>query len=172
MNQSKLNTDASRLTYISNWDHRWGHWRKLSCLLQRLCPILSIIGNTTKRFTAHRPEETICCLRARSIRCSLFYYPWLEAGGYVSLDSFNSLCFWLKGICANKWCVSITLFHNKMLMLDKFFTTVSSNALVHTRCYNQHQMKVPRSCWTRMAMRFSWLWVISKTIRGIFTTFC
>ncbi len=172
-NYSKyFNTDASHPTHICKWDHQWGDCGLLSCLFQCLCSVRSVSRNATKCFTAHRPEETICCLRAWSIRCSLFYYPWLEAGGYVSLDNFNSLCFWLKGFCANKWCVSVTLFHNKMLMPDKFFTTVSSNALVRTRCYNQHKMKVPRSCWTRMAMRFSWPWVISKTIRGIFTTFC
>ncbi len=27
-------------------------------------PVRSVSGNTTKRFTAHRPEETICYLRA------------------------------------------------------------------------------------------------------------
>ncbi len=44
--------------------------------------VSSVSRNTTKRFTAHRPEETICCLRARLICCSLLYHLGLEAGGY------------------------------------------------------------------------------------------
>ncbi len=42
MKQSKFNTDASNLTYICKYDHRWGDWRLLSCLLGYLCQISSV----------------------------------------------------------------------------------------------------------------------------------
>ncbi len=48
-----------------------------------VCHNVSVSRNTMKRFTAHRPEETICCLQAWSIRCFRFYSLWLEAGGDV-----------------------------------------------------------------------------------------
>ncbi len=46
--------------------------------------------------------------------------------------------------CAHKWSVSFTLFHDKMLVLDKIFTKVNIATLVHMRRYNKHKMKVPR----------------------------
>ncbi len=91
MKQFKSNTDASHLTYICKWDHWWGDWRLLFCLLQWLCPVRSVSGNDTKHFTARRLEETICFSRAWSIRSSLFHYLWLEAGGYF-LSMMSIFC--------------------------------------------------------------------------------
>ncbi len=54
-----------------------------------------------------------CYLRAWSVRCSLFCYLWLKAGGYVSWDNFNILCLWLNWYCASTWLVSLTVFWNK-----------------------------------------------------------
>ncbi len=56
-----------------------------------------------ERLMAHKSEETICCRRAWSVRCSCFYYQWLKAGGYSSLDIFSILCWWLNWYCTNKW---------------------------------------------------------------------
>ncbi len=58
---------------LSTWDHRRGDRRLLSCLLQWLCPVCSFSRTTTKRFMAHRTEETICFLWAWLIHCSLFW---------------------------------------------------------------------------------------------------
>ncbi len=58
------------------------------------------------------------------------YYPWLDAGGYFSLDNLSILCFWLNWYCANEWHGSLTL-SKQMLALDKIFTTVSSTTFVH-----------------------------------------
>ncbi len=101
MRQSKFNTDASHLTYISKWDLWRGDCRLLSCLLQCLWLPCSVSRNATKCFTAHRQEETICCLCAWLIRCSFFYFSRLEAGGYF-LDNFDILCLWLNWCCSNK----------------------------------------------------------------------
>ncbi len=104
MKQSKFNTDATHLIYIGKWDHLRGDWRLLFCPLQCFSQVRLVSRNAMKCFTAHRPEETICCfLRAWSIHCLLSYCLWLEAGGYFSLDNFNIL--WPNWYCANKWSV-------------------------------------------------------------------
>ncbi len=113
---------------LTSYLHQRADWRSLSCLLQSLWPDRSVSRNATERFTAHRPEE-ICCLRAWSIRCSLFNYLWLEAGGYFSSDCFNIL-----------YKLATYFFHSllKQMLLHEFFTTGSSTAFVHTGHYNQH----------------------------------
>ncbi len=72
---------------------------------------------------------------------TFFYYLWLEAGMYFSLENFSTLCLWSNKYCANK-CFFNSL-PQQMLVLDKIFITVSSTAFVHTCCCNQHKMKVP-----------------------------
>ncbi len=131
----ELDVKSLQGTFNGLWSrlsHRLPGGRLLSCPLQCLCVARSVSRTVTKRFTAHRPEETICCLRARSICCCHFYYLWLEEGGDFSLDHFNILCLWLYWNCANKFCVSLT----QMLRLDKIFRTVSSTVFFHMRCYS------------------------------------
>ncbi len=49
-----------------------------------------------KRFMAHGPEETICCLRAVT-SCSLFYSLWLEAEEDLSSDEFQYFIMRISG---------------------------------------------------------------------------
>ncbi len=91
---------------------------------------------------AHTLDEMICCLWALSIDCS-FFFNYLEAGGYFSLDNFNILCLWPKRCYANNW----RFFHSlqrQMLALGKSFPTASSAAFIHMRRHSQHKMKVHR----------------------------
>ncbi len=60
----RFKSDASHLTCSA----RPGDWRLLSCLLQCLHPVCSVSRHSTKSLTAHRAEETICCLGAWWIR--------------------------------------------------------------------------------------------------------
>ncbi len=94
--------------------------------------VCSVSGNAMIYFMAHRPEKTICCVQAGSICCFHFYYLCLEAGGYFYLCKFNvysMMCF-------------IHSLPKQMLALDKIFMTPSSTTFVHTRRYNQYQIKV------------------------------
>ncbi len=75
-------------------DHQRADWRSLSCPLQCLCLVRSVSRNATKHLTAHRPQGTICCLWAWSIRCSLFCSPCSKTGRDFSLGHFNILCLW------------------------------------------------------------------------------
>ncbi len=87
--------------------------RRLEIIILSFTKPLPGLLSQLKHFMARRPEETICCLQAWSIRCSLFCHLWLVAGGYFSLDNFNILCAWPNWFSANKWHVSFTLFQNK-----------------------------------------------------------
>ncbi len=42
------------------------------------CPVCSVSRNAVKRFTAHRSEETICCLQVWLIDRSFFDYGWKQ----------------------------------------------------------------------------------------------
>ncbi len=66
-----------------------------------------------------------------------FFYLWLEAGGYFSLNNFNILLLW-----QNWYCAFFHSFSKQMLALDKIFMTESSTVFVHMQCYNQQKMKV------------------------------
>ncbi len=144
---SKFNTNASHLTYSGKWDHRWGDWRLLLYVSQRLCTVRSVSGNTTKRSTAHRPEVVVC--RHDQFAVLFFYYEWL-AGGYFTIDNSDILYFWLVWYHANKWLVSFNHFQNKCLhKQDKIFTTVSSTTFVHMCCCNQHKIKLPKRGFVR-----------------------
>ncbi len=107
-----------------------------------------------KTLSAHRLDETICCLQAWLICCSLFYYLWLEAGGCFSTDKFNIKCLWPNWYCANKQLVSFILFQNRCL-LKKILTTESSTAFVHMGCYNQHKMKDVKDPLSRLKRVFN-----------------
>ncbi len=98
---NSLNLKLMHHSLHHKWDYQWGDWRFKSCHSQRLWPVRSVSRNSTKRFTAHRPEETICCSRAWAIHCSHFYHLWSEAGGYVSSGNFSILCLWLNCCRAN-----------------------------------------------------------------------
>ncbi len=91
---NKFNTDASHWC-LGKWDHSRGHWSLLSCLLQCLAQSAQ---SAEICFTAHRPEEMICCLQEWSIHCYLFGFSFcslqLKARGYFSLDEFGHLCLW------------------------------------------------------------------------------
>ncbi len=56
----------------------------LQCLVSR---------NTTKRFTAHRSEETICCYEHDCSAVLSFHYLWFETGGYFFFKKFQHFVF-------------------------------------------------------------------------------
>ncbi len=78
----------------------------------------------------------------------LFYFMWLKAGCYFSLDNFSILCLWLN------WFVQISgvflsLFYKTNVSLHKIFTTASSSTFVHMGRYSQHKVKVSQTCFKK-----------------------
>ncbi len=108
------------------------------------CPVFARSAqsakNPTKNFMAHRPEETICCLQAWSIHCSLSYSLWLEAGGEFSLDNFNILCLFHKILDFVQVSGVFCVFHSLQDLYDS-----KQCHFCHKWHYNQHKMKVPQS---------------------------
>ncbi len=91
-----------------------------SCLSQRLCLIRWVSRNTMKCFVANRPEETICCLRARSIHCSLFYFLKLKAGGNF-LYIISIFCVFGRISFVQMTGMSFTHFQNKARTRKDFY---------------------------------------------------
>ncbi len=124
--------------------------------LRYLWAVRSVSRNATKCFTAHRLEETICCLRAWSICCFPFS---------VSMAGGRRMFFFILSKCCGNGQTGTVQISDVLLSvpsktnrsaLHKIFTTVSSPAFVHTHYYNQHKMKVSLRDFKRKCFTFSW----------------
>ncbi len=71
MKQSKFNTDASRLTYISKRDHgeEIGDYDPV---FYNAFAWATQSAETLRNASQHTDWETICCVQAQSIHCALY----------------------------------------------------------------------------------------------------
>ncbi len=94
--------------------------------------------------SAHRLEETICCLKAWSIYCSLFCCLWLEAGECFSLNNYNILCLRPKWYCVNTVSTVFLPFSSKTNARARqdLYESKQDYFSPHPR-YNPHKTKVP-----------------------------
>ncbi len=106
-----------------------------------LCLVHSDSGNAVKCFTAHRPEETICCLHAQSICCSLFYHLWLEAGGDFFIN-FRCCVYGQTGLVQIS-VVFLSLSSKTNACTRQDLHDRKQYHFVHMQRYNPQKRKVP-----------------------------
>ncbi len=136
MKQSKFNADDSHLTYISEWDHRWGGG---NCYLV-FCKVFASRNNTS-HFKAQTRRDDL--LFTRMIEPLFSCLPSMFGSrGRFFFKSFQYFTFMAKLILCRQTFISLS--QKQMLRLNKIFMTVSSTTCVHMGHYNQHKVKVPQ----------------------------
>ncbi len=93
MSQSKFNSDVSHFTYINKWDHWRGDWRLLSCLLRCFCGFAQLTETLQNNLQRTERKRQFVVYEHDRLTVLFLYYPWLEAGGYFSVDNLNIFAF-------------------------------------------------------------------------------